>query len=97
MVSSLSPFCPEFLGFKIREFTYKCLFESWLEDKSISVFNATDNKKGRINFTNDVTKTNSSFVIQFGNQETAAVTEQQQQWNEMGMQNISFCTVFTVH
>lgn len=35
----------------------------------------TDNKKGRINLTNDVTKKNSSFVIQFGNQETAAVTE----------------------
>ena len=57
----------------------------------------TDNKKGRINFTNDVTKTNSSFVIQFGNQETAGVTEQQQQWNEMGLQNMSFCPVFTVH
>lgn len=53
-------------------------------------------KKGRINLTNDVTKTNSSFVIQFGNQETAAVTEQQQQWNEMGLQNISFCTEVTV-
>ena len=56
----------------------------------------TDNKKGRINLTNDVTKTNSSFVIQFGNQETAAVTEQQQQRNEMGLQNTSFCTEFTV-
>ena len=55
-----------------------------------------DNKKGRINLTNDVTKTNSSFVIQFRNQETAAVTEQQKQWNEMGLQNISFCTEFTV-
>lgn len=57
----------------------------------------TDNKKGRRNFTNDVTKTNSSFVIQFGNQETAAVIEKKQQWNEMGLQHISFCTVFTVH
>lgn len=28
----------------------------------------TDNKKDRINLTNDVTKTNSSIVIQFGNQ-----------------------------
>ena len=39
----------------------------------------TDNKKGRINLTNKVRNTDSSFVIQIEKQETAAVTEQQPQ------------------